>query len=111
MFALLQTLLKVQGQTQTLVTYFLARCCWLFFLFVLSLEPTCSKDGSKSGSRKMALLLADRLMKKTVETPKDEVRVVFYGDGHFKPSRRHVSVPTKKLVKMCWSYCIKQLCF
>ena len=45
--------------------------------------------------------LADRLMKKPVDAPKDKVRVVFYGDGHFKPSKGHVSVPTKKLVKRC----------
>jgi len=45
--------------------------------------------------------LADRIMKKPKDAPSDEVRVVFYGDGRFRPQKGHVSVPTKKVIKYC----------
>jgi len=45
--------------------------------------------------------LADRLMRNKDKKTSPDQRVLFFGDGSFKPTKGHVSVPRKKLVKHC----------
>ena len=55
----------------------------------------------RKNTRRFLDKVADRLMRKPADAPEDEIRVVFYGDGHFKPKKGHVSVPTKAILRRC----------